>query len=94
MTSEPAAPEANVVIKSLTVRHFRGFNDEITLPLEGSAVIVAGANGRGKTSLFDAIQWLMLGQIPRLEKLKLHAAEEHIVNQYAPSGSRSFYAAF
>ena len=79
----------DVTLRSLTARYFRGFNSEITLPLDASAVIVAGANGRGKTSLFDALQWLFLGRIPRLEDLRFRRTEEHIVNRYAPVGERA-----
>ncbi|MHB1415912.1 MAG: hypothetical protein ACYC1C_11720, partial [Chloroflexota bacterium] len=49
-----------------------------------------GANGRGKTSLTDAIQWLLLGSIPRLDALRFRKNEEHIVNTYAlPEGRRA-----
>ncbi len=77
-----------VVFHSVLIEHFRGFNSATTIPLNASAVVISGANGRGKTSLFDAIQWLVLGRIERLEELR-YRKEEHIVNRYAPPGSKA-----
>ena len=78
-----------IVFRSLLIERFRGFNDRVEIPLDASAVVVSGANGQGKTSLFDAIQWLVLGRIQRLEDLRFRRSEEHIVNRYAPVGSRA-----
>lgn len=72
----------------MMIEHFRGFNSAMLIPLNASAVVISGANGRGKTSLFDAIQWLILGRIERLEELR-YRKEEHIVNRYAPPGSKA-----
>lgn len=77
-----------VVFHSLLIEYFRGFNSAISIPLDASAIVVSGANGRGKTSLFDAIQWLVMGRIERLEELR-YRKEEHIVNIYAPPGSKA-----
>ena len=77
-----------LVLHSLIVEHFRGFNTTKQIPLDASAVVVSGANGRGKTSLFDAIQWLVLGRIERLEQLR-YRREEYIVNHYASTGLKA-----
>jgi len=82
-----AKPEP-LVFHSLDIEYFRGFNTAIPIPLDASAVVVSGANGRGKTSLFDAIQWLILGDIERLQELR-YRKEEYIVNRYAPPGSKA-----
>jgi DNA repair exonuclease SbcCD ATPase subunit len=74
--------------RSIHIEGFRGFNIPIDIDLDGSAIILAGANGRGKTSLTDAIQWLILGTIPRLHELRVKQNEEHIVNKYAESEGR------
>ncbi len=84
---EPTRAEP-LVFHSLVIEHFRGFNESIPIPLDASAVVVSGANGRGKTSLFDAIQWLILGRIERLEELR-YRKEEYIINKYAPKGSKA-----
>ena len=51
---------------SLEVAGFRGFAREHEFDLDADAVIVVGANGNGKTSLFDAILWAITGRIQRL----------------------------
>lgn len=87
-TSEPAYSQTEpIFFHSIRIERFRGFNKSQEIPLDASAVVISGANGLGKTSLFDAIQWLVLGRIERLEKLRFRQNEEHIVNRYAPAGS-------
>jgi DNA repair protein SbcC/Rad50 len=51
---------------SLEVASFRGFAKEQTFDLDADAIVVVGANGNGKTSLFDAVLWALSGRIPRL----------------------------
>jgi len=51
---------------SIELTGFRGFATHQTFDLDADAVIVVGANGNGKTSLFDAILWALSGRIPRL----------------------------
>ncbi len=51
---------------SLEVAGFRGFATTQSFDLDADAVIVVGANGNGKTSLFDAVLWAIAGRIPRL----------------------------
>lgn len=53
-------------LHSLDVSGFRGFPQRRQFPLDADAIIVVGANGNGKTSLFDAILWALTGRIPRL----------------------------
>jgi len=81
-----------VTFLSLRVEAFRGFRDAREFPLAGSAVIAAGANGTGKTSFFDAIQWLLLGSLKRLESLRAKPTDEYIVNQYRLGGPASVEA--
>jgi exonuclease SbcC len=51
---------------SLEIAGFRGFASKQTFDLNADAVVVVGANGNGKTSLFDAVMWALSGRIPRL----------------------------
>ena len=51
---------------SLELAGFRGFATKQIFDLNADAVIVVGANGNGKTSLFDAVLWAITGRIPRL----------------------------
>src|SRR5262245_31966832 len=49
-------------LKSLSVRGFRGFNDAQTLDLSDPLVIFEGPNGSGKTSIGEAVEWLLYGR--------------------------------
>ncbi len=51
---------------SLELEGFRGFARRQSFDLDADAVVVVGANGNGKTSLFDAILWAITGRVPRL----------------------------
>jgi len=55
-----------VKVSKLVVRGFRAFAEEVEFDLDADVVLVVGANGRGKTSLFDALLWLLSGGVPRL----------------------------
>lgn len=66
----------------MAIEAFRGFRDRQEFDIAGSAVVLAGPNGTGKTSFFDALQWCLLGTIQRLEGLRARRNVEHIVNQY------------
>lgn len=53
-------------ISALDIVGFRGFATRQIIDLDADTVIVVGANGKGKTSLFDAVLWALVGQVPRL----------------------------
>ena len=68
-------------LKSITLSGFRGFSKTESIDLDADAVIVSGANGRGKTSMFDGILWALTGSV---ERLKGQASD--IVSRYSSSG--------
>ncbi len=53
-------------LKHLTMSGFRGFSGQQEFDLSADVTIVVGANGSGKTSMFDAILWVLTGSIQRL----------------------------
>lgn len=67
-------------IKSIELTGFRGYTQYQFFDLDADAVIIVGANGRGKTSLFDGILWALTGKIPRIGK------ENEILSKYSESG--------
>ncbi len=71
-----------VVFRWVEIEGFRGFHLLRRLNLDASAVLAVGPNGTGKTSFFDALQWLLLGSLERLERVRVRKNTEHIVNQY------------
>ena len=71
-----------IFFRWLEIEGFRGFARRERFDLDSSVVILIGPNGTGKTSFFDAIQWLLLGSLERLEPWRLRRNTEHVVNQY------------
>ena len=64
----------------MEISGFRAFSGTARFDLNGDIVIVAAANGQGKTSLFDAIHWGITGELSRLER------RDSIVSLYSASG--------
>lgn len=57
----------NIKIKQLHALNFKGFPD-LSVDFSGSAIILGGMNGYGKTTIFDAIELLLTGKIKRLSQ--------------------------
>jgi len=68
-------------LKSLDVAGFRGFPQAVSFDLDADAVIVAGVNGSGKTSVFDAVLWALCGYVDRLDQ-----GSSVLVSRYSSSG--------
>jgi DNA repair exonuclease SbcCD ATPase subunit len=75
-------PEA-VAIRRVTIENFRGFRDQQVIDLAASATVVCGSNGKGKTSFFDALQWLLLGSLGRLADLASRRSSDYVINSFA-----------
>lgn len=67
-------------IKSLELSGFRAFARQASFDLDADAVIISGSNGRGKTSLFDAVLWGITGQVPRL------GTPKELISLYSETG--------
>src|SRR5690242_11252816 len=66
---------------SIELNGFRGFPQRHAFDLDADAIVVVGANGQGKTSLFDGILWALSGRIPRL-----HSDDARLVSMYSETG--------
>lgn len=53
-------------IKSITIQGFRGFNDERTIDLHGRLTLIYAPNSYGKTSISEALEWLLFGTTSKL----------------------------
>ena len=67
-------------LTALDVTGFRAFSGHQSFDLDADAVIVMGANGQGKTSLFDAALWALTGRIVRL------GSEGSVISLYSSAG--------
>jgi chromosome segregation ATPase len=59
----PAYP---IRIKNISIRNFRGIGKKLDLDIDADIVIIYGPNGTGKTSIIDAIEWTITGEVERL----------------------------
>ena len=78
---EPMSAE-HARLTRLTIEGFRGFREAVTLDLDASAVLLWGSNGTGKTSVFDALEWLLVGDVARLREYTLRRNDEYLANIY------------
>jgi len=53
-------------IRSITVQGFRGFNDERRIDLHDRITLVYAPNSYGKTSISEALEWLLYGTTSKL----------------------------
>ncbi|WP_418991882.1 AAA family ATPase [Alistipes sp.] len=51
----------NIKIKSITLRNFKGLRD-VTFDFGGRNATIVGDNGTGKTTVFDALTWVLFGK--------------------------------
>lgn len=71
---------------SLRAAGIRGFNDDQSIELDAKLVIYYGPNGSGKTSIGEAIEWLLYGKT--LKRLK---GDEISKREYAGSYRNTHY---
>lgn len=69
-------------ISEIEIEGFRGFSDSLRLDLNADTLLLAGPNGRGKTSLLDSILWGLMGRLPRLGK-----NQDAIISKYGPGSA-------
>ncbi|CAK0769624.1 hypothetical protein CCP2SC5_490010 [Azospirillaceae bacterium] len=53
-------------LDNLSIQAFRGFDKPQILDFSAPLTLICAANGSGKTSLCEAIEWLLLGRVDRL----------------------------
>jgi len=57
-----------VKIKSITIQGFRGFNKKQTIDLHDQLTLLYAPNSYGKTSISEALEWLLYGITSKVEK--------------------------
>ena len=59
-----------MIINKVIINNFRGFRREKTFDFGGKTfVMLTAPNGKGKTSIIDAIEWCLTGDIKRLHEV-------------------------
>ncbi len=53
-------------LKTIHIDSFRGIKNPTSLFLDSDLIVINGENGTGKTSIIDAIQWIITGKVNRL----------------------------
>jgi len=71
-------------INSIRLQGIRGFNKAEEFTLGEGVTLIHGQNGSGKSSLLQAIEWAMIGNIPYMKKGDF-AREDAIVNLFTKS---------
>ena len=56
-----------MIIRKIKMVNFRGFHDKTIDFKDKSVVLLSAANGIGKTTTIDAIEWCLTGDIGRLK---------------------------
>lgn len=77
-------------IKKLKIKYFRGFREEQKINFSDNLTVVWGFNSKGKTSIAEAIEWLLTGQLERRTNIECDAKEltEFITNICKPAGEK------
>ncbi len=75
---------------AIAIENFRGFANLQTLPLDADVVLVSGGNGTGKTSLTDAISWVLTGALPGFaDRLRgERKGEDYVASRYGNGPAR------
>lgn len=56
-----------VRLNSLAIAAFRGISDAVHFDLSAPLTLVFAPNGTGKTTMCEAAEWLLTGQVERLK---------------------------
>lgn len=73
-------------VKEVTIEGFRGFNQKQKFVLSDHLTIIFGPNGSGKTSLCQAIEFGLFGELPDLQGPEFKR-EDAIANSNHPTGN-------
>ncbi len=77
-------------LTGLDISNFRGITciDQKKMPLTADVTIVYGPNGTGKTSIADALEWVVTGNISHVDTTKQSSNEpDPITNLFSPDGT-------
>ncbi|ACP23941.1 hypothetical protein NGR_c01380 [Sinorhizobium fredii NGR234] len=63
---------SEIFLRSVELSNFRVYGDSYVfeLPAEPGVTLITGANGLGKTSFFDGVEWALTGQVGRFSDIR------------------------
>lgn len=83
-----------VRLLSLKPNYFRGFRRlDSAIDLDGNLVVVDGRNSSGKTSLAEAIEWLLTGQLVRRKLGDAKELADCVANRFRPEDEKTWVEA-
>ena len=58
-----------MIIKNITIENFRSYYKENSIEIGNGLTLIIGSNGDGKTTLFEAVEWLFdtVGSLPKTD---------------------------
>lgn len=58
-----------MILKNITIENFRSYYGEVSIDLGDKLTLIVGANGDGKTTLFEALEWLFdtVNKLPKAD---------------------------
>jgi chromosome segregation ATPase len=71
----------------IEIEAFRGFAAKQRLEFDANFVLLTGGNGVGKSSVVDAVTWVLTAGMPHVSRRKQRRAEEYVLSAYR-NGSR------
>ncbi|WP_437981390.1 AAA family ATPase [Sorangium sp. So ce117] len=72
-----------IYLDRIEISNFRTFSPGFAIPLVAPGVtILVGQNGLGKSSIFEAIEWLLTGKVARLEDLRSEVERQSATRTY------------
>ena len=74
--------KTGVLLKKITVKGFKYFNEQITLNLDYNIIVLIGPVGSGKSSLLEAIEYALFGTTYDIKKSRILTIND-IINDFS-----------
>lgn len=78
-----------VRFRKIQVKGFRAFSEPCVFDFDHSVVLIFGENGTGKSSLLNAIEFGLYGEIENLHGEEFTLTKDEIINDFAPKREAS-----
>ena len=90
-TSEECLPAVGSRMRTLHPNFFRGFRKLPTpIDLSGDLIVIDGRNSAGKTSLAEALEWVLTGEIVRRRSGDPKELSNCIANRFKPANEETW----